>query len=53
MGAMGADSGFPVQLIWPGDDNRWINCVKEIKATLPSLSHISSKFVGATDILTG
>lgn len=35
------------------DDNRWINCVIEIKTTLPSLSHITSQFIRAWDILTG
>lgn len=44
---------FPVQLVGLRDDNRWINHMIEIKAALPPLSHITSEFVPASDILTG
>lgn len=42
-----------VQLVGLRDDNRWINGMIEIKATRPPLSHITSEFVPASDILTG
>lgn len=44
---------FPVQIILLRDDNHRIKCMKEIKTTLPSLSHITGEFIQASDILTG
>lgn len=43
---------FPVQITLLRDNNHWINCTKELKTTPPSLSHITSEFIQASDILT-